>query len=77
MFCNPQARPYLQMIHQVRERPTYLDTSGWNNDVESNGIQDAALINTVVDKISNYSVKDYKLAEIARKIQNTIGRPYY
>jgi len=44
------------------------------NGVDLNG---AALITTVADKKSNYTVKDYNSAQLARKIQNMIGRHSY
>ena len=36
---------------------------------------DTILVNTVADKKSNYTVRDYKQALLARKLQNMIGRP--
>ena len=36
---------------------------------------DTALVITVADKISNYTNKGYRRAELARKLQNIIGRP--
>jgi hypothetical protein len=44
----------------------YLDTA------ENSG---TVLVNTVADKKSNYTNRNYKQALLARKIQNMIGRP--
>ena len=37
--------------------------------------QECVMVSTVADKITKYSSSDYRAAELARKIQQTIGNP--
>jgi hypothetical protein len=37
--------------------------------------QDTTLVNTVANKKSNYTAKEFRMAELARKVQCMIGRP--
>ena len=62
----------------------YLDTATARSDAEPTEDQavqpteeqpETILLSTVEDKKSKYTVRDYRQAELARKIQNMIGRP--
>jgi hypothetical protein len=66
--CGPQGVWWTAHLQQSENGLFYLDCS----EVEEMG---TVLINTVEDKKSSYTNKDYKQALLARKIQNIIGRP--
>ena len=51
----------------------YLDVA--KNRKRENESDDTILINTVANNQSKYTVKEYRMAELARKVQCMIGRP--